>query len=194
MPDRRSDNLFVEKTYVFQVAFEDEVRLEILANSDFPSQAAAEVYVKHAAESLAKLLKPLRKKLAHVVLHNGDEVAFSEAEGHFFVLYAQNMDKRLATHDLDETVFHETIHAAMEKTHAKRPEWLKAQKSDPSFITAYAAKLPLVEDLPESALFAYTLLKHPKRLPAEVERSVREIMPARLVYLEAEFKKLGIPF
>lgn len=103
--------------------------------------------------------------------------------GHFFVLYSENIEKRIKTHDLEETIFHEMMHATLEAGHANQPEWLEAQKADPGFITTYAAKLPKKEDLPESALFAYTLTKFPDRLPKKMQSAIRKTMPNRLKYL-----------
>jgi len=124
-----------------------------------------------------------------VVLHKRDEVVFGEEEGHFFVLYSENIRKRVKTHDLKETIFHESIHATLEKDHAKGQKWLEDKKKDGDFITKYAMLLPLKEDLPVSALFAYTVLKHPSRLPEEVEKAVPKIMPHRIAYFRELFAK-----
>lgn len=67
----------------------------------------------------------------------------------------------MKTHDLEETIFHEATHATLEKDHAKSEKWLEAQKKDGDFITKYAKRLPLKEDLPESALFCLHGLKTP---------------------------------
>ena len=190
MPDKRNDELFLDHVFTFGLKYDDGSSLEILASPQLKDSKTAARYVSLVGTALGKLPMALREKLSHVVLHSGDETAFAEEEGHFFVLYSANIEKRIATHDLEETVFHETIHATLEAGHAQNPAWLQAQKSDPGFITKYAEKLPKKEDLPESALFAYTLVKHPGRLPAEVERAVRKTMPNRLEYLRKLFHSL----
>ena len=43
---------------------------------------------------------------------------------------------------------------------------------------------PGKEDIAESALFAWTMQYHPGRLPAEVETTIRDILPNRLGYLD----------
>ena len=49
-------------------------------------------------------------------------------------------------------------------------------------------KVALIEkDLPELALFAYTILKHLGRLPGYVEASVHKIMPHRLAHFKVLF-------
>lgn len=188
MPDKRSDELILDDVYVFDLVFEDGARVEVWADPEFESRADAEAYVSMIGAALGKLPAELRDPLSHVILHIGDEVAFAEELGNFFVLYSANMDKRVRQHDLEETIFHETIHATLEAEHASNPRWLNAQRADPGFITEYAASQPLKEDLPESALFAYTLIRHPGRLPTELEQTIRQSMPRRLQYLTELFQ------
>lgn len=190
MPDKRHDGLFAKNTFVFEAQFGDDTVVEIWAHADFGTEEAASTYANMAAVRIGKLPRYLRAKLSHVVIHQGDEVAFGEELGHFFVLYSENMDIRVRNHDLEETIFHEAIHATLEKDYATSEAWLAAQKADPGFITRYAASLPLKEDLPESAIFAYTIIKHPGRLPEPVEATVKAIMPNRLQFFRELFGKL----
>lgn len=186
MPDKRNKQLFANNTFIFEAVFDDDSKVKLLAHSSFGSKEMAERYAKMLSGPLGKLPKFMRKKLSHVVIHEGDETAFAESEGHFFVLYSKNMETRVRNHDLEETVFHEAVHATLDSQHNQSKEWLAAQKADAVFITKYAAANPDKEDLPESALFAYTLLKHPGRLPPEVEAWLHKQMPNRLAY----FRKL----
>lgn len=143
--------------------------------------------VRPVAEAVGKLPTFMRKTLDHVVIHVGDETAFAEGEGHFFVLYSDNIKTRIRNHDLEETVFHESVHATLDSRYARSKKWRKAQKADDDFITKYAKRLPEKEDLAESGLFAWTLIMHPGRLPAKVEARVREIMPNRIAFFEELF-------
>lgn len=181
------DSLMQDDCYVLQLKFEDGASVGLWAEPGFESKKVVSDYAKKIGDALGKLPKAMRQKLRRVILHKGDRVASSEHQGHFFIMYSENIDARVSTHDLEESVFHETIHATLEARHATSPEWLMAQKKDGDFITAYAASKPRQEDLPESALFAYTLIHHPGRMPAEVEKAVREIMPNRLDYLRNLF-------
>lgn len=134
----------------------------------------------------------MRSKLDHVVIHKGDEVAFGEKGGHLFVLYSDNIRTRIRNHDLEETVFHESVHATLDAKYLRARKWRNAQRADGAFITVYAANLPEKEDLAESALFAWTMLVHPGRLPARVEQRVRDIMPNRLAFFENLFLSKSI--
>ncbi|MEM9165623.1 MAG: hypothetical protein AAGB48_01210, partial [Planctomycetota bacterium] len=184
MPDKRSNELFA-KAYVFKADFEPDHTVEVWAHEDFGSPEAAEVYVRLLAEAIGQQPAMLRRALKHVVLHVGSETAFAEEQAGFFVIYSENMDARIGTHDLQETVFHESAHVAWERAHATADGWVAAQEADQGFITRYAARKPVKEDVPESALFAFTVLNHPGRLPADVEATVRAVMPHRLSYFEA---------
>lgn len=187
MPDRRKDELFDDKTYIFIANYTDGVSVDLWVHSDFSSQESALVSAKSVGEAIGKLPTIMRTKLDHVVIHNGDEVAFGEADGHFFVLYSDNIQTRIRNHDLEETIFHESVHATLDSQYLNARNWREAQRADGAFITDYAAKLPEKEDLAESALFAWTMLVHPGRLPASVEQRARDIMPNRLAFFDDLF-------
>ena len=189
MPDKRNEELFADGTYLFEADFRDGSKVEIWAHGDFGSRDVAERYAAMVTEPLGRLPELMRKRLSHVVIHNGNETAFAEQDGHFFVLYSENMEVRVRNHDLEETVFHESVHATLDAEYNKTRAWLSAQEEDGEFMTLYAAQNPAKEDLPESALFAYTMLKHPGRLPSEVEESVRQKMPHRLAFFRKLFSK-----
>jgi len=190
LPDKRRDTLFDDKAFTFSLAFEDKTVVDVYAHSDFKKQANAEKHVEMIARPLGKLPWKMRDTLAHVVIHNGNETAFAEHLGHFFVLYSENMEKRMASNDLEETIFHEAVHATLDHEHLQSAEWKNVQESDVNFITNYAAENPDQEDLAESALFAYTLLKHPGRLPAEVEQWLQKETPNRMAYFYSLFTKI----
>lgn len=112
MPDKRNDQLFLDDVFVLEIQYQDGARVEVWASPALGEGKVAGDYAKHIASALAKQPKRLRAKLSHVIVHSGDETAFAEESAHFFVLYSRNIERRLSTHDLEETVFHETIHVA----------------------------------------------------------------------------------
>lgn len=187
MPDKRRDELLANGVYIFTAHYNDGVSIEIWAHPDFESQDAALISVEPVAQALGKLPTFMRSKLDHLVIHKGDETAFGESRGHFFVLYSDNIQTRIRNHDLEETVFHESVHATLDEKYLRSREWLEAQRADGDHITEYAANNPDKEDLAESALFAWATLVHPGRLPADIERHVRNVMPNRLAFFEELF-------
>jgi hypothetical protein len=86
----------------------------------------------------------------------------------------------------EETVFHESVHAVWDKTHARSAEWMDAQTKDGSFITDYARRNPKGEDLAESALFAFTLIHHPDRIPREAAAKIERAIPPKRISTIAE--------
>ena len=182
-----TDELIVSEVYTFEVGFADRSQVGIWVHPSVGAQKDAEELADLFVKPLGRLPTAMRQRLSHLIIHSGDHTAFGEHLGHFFVVYADNVRKRIATHDLEETVFHESVHATLDAEWAKDAEWRQAQASDGAFITEYAAKKPDGEDLAESALFAFTYLMHPERLPPEVVRGIETIMPARLSFFEKIF-------
>ena len=189
MPDSRAgkNELFDKNTFVFEAQFSDGAKVGIYAHSSFGSKVTAEAYAMKVTGPLGKLPELMRGKLSHVNIHNGDHTAFGESEGHFFVLYSENMDTRIRNHDLEETVFHESVHATLDQKHAQKTEWKNAQTYDGIFITEYGESKPNLEDFAESAIFAYTMKQHPGRLPFEVEDWISLNTPNRLSYFATVF-------
>lgn len=191
MPDKRGGDLF-GTAHVIAVEFQDGTEMELWV-SDALSRREAEGYAAKLGPALGRMPTMMRRKMGHVVVHKGDETAFAEDQGHFFVMYSRNIDKRISTHDLEETVFHESMHAALQAGELGKSAWKRAVRSDGAAITAYATTQPQ-EDFAEHGLFAYTYLRHPERLPANVRRAVAEMIPARLAYFETLFPAKGEEF
>lgn len=187
MPGAENDELFDENTYVFKATFKNNKKVEIWAHSDFGSKAAAKIYVDKLTDKLGKLPNFMREALHHVVIHKGDSTAFAEDAGKFFVLYSDNMDTRISNNDLEETVFHESIHVALDLLYAKSKDWKTAQTQDNTYITAYAESKPKQEDLAETAIFVYTMEKYPGRLSSDIETWIKTNVPHRYAFLKAIF-------
>jgi len=178
--DPNGGGLFDTNTFVFESNYVDGGTLEIWCHSSFETEEAARVYANKLCPRLGKLPRFQRNLLNHVVIHNGDSGAFAEIEGQFFILYSDNMDQRISTNDLEETVFHESVHASYQFMYQNDPSWLNAQTADPTFVTDYAENNVMVEDMAESALFAYTLLTYPDRLDDDIVVWLENNIPNRL--------------
>lgn len=188
MPDSRNNQLFDTNTFIFNVTFTSGLDVEIWAHSSFGAVSAAQNYAEKLTSRLGKLPLFMRNQLSHVVLHKGDAGAFAESEANFFVIYSDNMDVRIANNDLEETVFHETVHATLDATYLNSSEWIQAQQLDDAFITQYARNNPDKEDMAETALFIYTMVKHPGRLSQDIETWVLTNIPNRYSFLETIFQ------
>lgn len=184
MPDKTNDAGLFQKAFVFSASYSDRSLIKISVDADFKSEADAKKEALRYATRLGKLPSVLRSGVKRVVVHKGnpDTTAFSDHG--LIVVYSANATKRISTHDLEETLFHESVHAAWDKTHAKSPEWRRAQFSDGTFATRYAKKKPQLEDLAESALFAYALIHHADRIPLKDKKRIAAAIPARIRFVE----------
>jgi hypothetical protein len=117
------------------------------------------------------------------VVHKGgaDTTAFAEDKGHFFVIYSDNASRRIGTHDLEETFFHEGTHASIQAGLLEGTAWKNAKALDRASITNYAQSDDQ-EDFAESALFAYTLIYHPERFPAAERAKIEKQIPNRVAF------------
>lgn len=172
---------------MFEARFTDGTKVRFWAHPDLGSQQSAPTYFTHVARAVSHLPSKMRKTLSQVVLHHGNESTFAGEEGHFFVLYHQNIDTRLRNHDLEETAFHESVHATLDDRWSASKTWRTAQAADNGYITNYARSKPNDENMAESALFAYAEIITPGRLPSNVSTKVRQIIPYRLAFFEELF-------
>jgi hypothetical protein len=196
MPDKRPntpEEKERKKAYVFLARFSDNTRVVLMIDAAFGSEEAARAEAMRYVHPLGKLPTALRHGIKRgVVVHEGgaDTTAFSDRG--LIIMYSGNATKRIGTHDFEETTFHESVHASWDWKHARSEAWEAAQAKDGAFVTAYGAKEPKIEDLAESALFAYTVLHHPERLPAEDVKRIKETIPNRIAYI-AELVPPGRP-
>lgn len=187
MPDKRHEELMASGVHDFEAWFNDGTTIGIWIHPDLGDQVTAETVVRRVAGPLGRLPSFMRERLRHVVIHDGDETAFAEDAGRFFVLYNDNIARRLQTNDLEETVFHEAVHATLDIPFSASPRWLAAQREDGDFVTDYAKSKPDGEDLAETALFAYAYHQHPDRLPDAIRMKLEHTIPNRLAFLEKFF-------
>src|SRR5688572_7434559 len=184
MPDKTSGDPLVQPALVFMAYYEDGTKVHLALDADFSTETAGPAEALRYATRLGKLPTALRSGGERIVVHAGPTDATAFSDRGMIALYSANATKRISTHDLEETLFHESVHAAWDAPNRESPEWRAAQAADGAFLTAYAAENPDGEDLAESALFAYTLLHHPERIPADHAARIRAAIPARIAFVE----------
>ena len=141
------DSELFHDAYVFSASYSNGEQIEITCHNSFGNVANAQDYAEKVATRLGLLPLHYRNALSHVVLHTGDGLATADEKSKFFFLYADNIDERISTNDLEETIFHECTHVAFEADFSLDPAWQAAQKEDfINFITEYALKNPIQED------------------------------------------------
>ncbi len=184
MPDKRKGhNQLRQPAFVFVATFSDGCSIQLSMDAAFATKEAAETEAKRYVHPIGKLPTSLRVGVDRVVVHQGGKNTTAFSDNALIILYSENATKRIANHDLEETVFHESVHASWDKKHARSEAWKKAQAQDGRFVTVYGKQKPEREDLAESALFAYTLIHHPGRIPAADTKKIKESIPARIRFV-----------
>jgi len=189
MPDKRdNDEPLVQDAYVFEAHFTDGTKIKIALDQEFGNREAAERDALRYGPRLGKLPALYRRIIRHVTVNFGgsDTTAFAEDKGHFFTIYSGNASRRIETHDLEETFFHEGTHASIQDAFLESAEWRSAVSRDGSYVTEYAGTSDQ-EDFAESALFAYTIIHHPERIPDSEREKVLTAIPNRIEFFRRVF-------
>lgn len=184
MPDKTGDTSLFQQAFIFVSYFSDGTSVDMAMDIDFETKERARKEALRYTPRLGKLPTSLRRGVKRLVVHKGNQNATAFSDVGLIVIYSDNATRRIETHDLEETIFHESVHASWDKTHANSAAWRAAQKSDGTFVTRYARKKPDGEDLAESALFAYTLVHHPGRIPTAEAVKIKNAIPARIAFVE----------
>ncbi|MDZ4405859.1 hypothetical protein, partial [Prosthecobacter sp.] len=120
MPDKSSRLAPLrQEAFLFVAHFNDGTRVNLAIDADFQTQDSAREEALRYTPRLGKLPTALRRGVERVVVHHGGEDVTAFSDVGLIVVYSDNATKRIGTHDLEETVFHESVHAAWDKTHAK---------------------------------------------------------------------------
>lgn len=184
MPDKTNDAGLFKNAHIFRASYSDKTEIQIAIDNRFESPEAAEQEALRYATRLGQLPAVLRSGVRRLVVHEGNEDATAFSDHGLIVIYSANATKRIESNDLEETLFHESVHAAWDRRYAKSDDWKRAQATDGTFATLYAKRKPDLEDLAESALFAFAVIHHVDRLPAEDAERIKRAIPARIQFIE----------
>mgnify|MGYP001765650037 CR=1 FL=1 len=178
--DKRVDGEPVVNAHLFEARYSDGARIEVAVNPEFPAEAT-EAIARRFALPLGQLPTALRAGIGRFSVHGGDQ-GFHAGDGQI-VVYTGRADRRAADLHLEESLFHEAVHASWNRDHAAATGWRTAQRADGGFLTGYAEAAPEVEDLAETSLFAFAILHHPDRFPPADTADTRAAVPHRIAYV-----------
>jgi hypothetical protein len=167
---------------VFRAYFTDGPAIDIVLNPEFETEGEARAEALRYVRGLGQLPLVLRAGIVQFGIHKGDK-SFHGGPGKIF-MYQDKASLRMSQNKLEESILHEAVHASLDARWRDDPAWRSAQASDPGFVTRYGAAHPEGEDLAESVLFAYALLRHPGRIPPVDSADILRIMPHRLRVIE----------
>jgi len=181
MWDKRVSREFYHKVYLYDAYFTDGTKFEVHVNPEFETPEAATAEAFRYMRGFGQLLTVLREGIRSVGVHRGHKTA-SAGAGKIFV-YQGNAIKRQSFNKLEETLFHESVHASLDKKYMNSRAWRAVQKADPGFMTDYAYEKYPREDMAETALFAWGILRYPGRIPPADTEDIKAVVPNRIAFI-----------
>ena len=178
--DKRVDGEPVVAAHLFLARYSDGAEIELAVNPEFDAGTALAL-ANRFAQPLGQLPTSLRAGIGRFSIHGGDE-SFHAGTGQI-VVYTEMADQRASYAHLEESLFHEAVHASWDEAHRLSTGWIAAQTADGGFLTDYGAESPDREDLAETALFAFALLHHPDRFPPVDTADTQRAVPNRIAYI-----------
>ncbi len=179
--DKRVKNEPIVNAYLFISRYSDGTSIEIAINPEFETKENARTEAQRYAKPLGQLPTTLRQGVKRLSVHSA-RAGFHAGTGQI-VAYADTTDNRLGYNHLEETLFHESVHASWDAEHRLAAGWVEAQTRDKRFLTSYGQKSPEREDLAETALFAFAILHHPDRFPPADTTDSLNAVPHRIDYI-----------
>lgn len=179
--DKRVDGEPVVEAFLFVARYDDGTSIEIAINPEFETKENARKEALRYAGPLGLLPTLLREGIQRFSVHMGEK-GFHAGTGQI-VVYSGTADKRSDHSHLEESLFHESVHASLDDEHRLSTGWRDAQMRDGRFLTSYAQGSPEREDLAETALFAYAILHHPERFPPADTSDTLRAVPNRIDYI-----------
>lgn len=183
MFDRRVDDFVTYEARLFDATFDDGLTVEIQVNPEF-DVADALAAAEHFGAAIGRLPAMLRADVATVWIHRGME-PFGGGNDNILIHTGQ-ADAYEADGILEEALIHEATHTSLDAAHATAPGWVAAQDEDDRFISQYAMEHPVREDLAETLVPYIAVQYRSDRITDFLEAVIRDAIPARIDYLDAQ--------
>lgn len=190
--DKRVDDEPTVNAYVYTARFADGLTTQVNVNPEFGSETAARAEAAYLAVALGRLPTRLREGVGRLGVHDGTPTFSAgplgggegpRGERGRIIGYVENAQRRAARADLEETLFHEAVHASLDAEWAGSDAWRAAQAADGRFLTGYGEERPEGEDLADTVPFAWALMRHPDRIPPADAADIRAAIPHRLALI-----------
>ena len=185
IPDNRVQNDVDTLVNIFTASYAGGKQVTVMVNAEI-AFSQSEIEADRYARILGQLDPILREEIDVLWIHAGD-ATFSGNPGGIVIHTGRANQSLIPQGFLEETMAHESVHAALDELYLRSQEWFDAQKSDVTFPTDFAREFPETEDLAES-YGAYLIVKNADRNPSGLVSQIREGIPARLEF----FANLGL--
>ena len=186
MYDRRNGGGWLSlKPYLFRAKYDDGLTIEVQVNPEYGSIENAQVQAEKYAPVIGRLTTELRKDVQTVWIHKGYE-SFGGGNNNLLIYPEWSITNYERQGILEETLVHEGAHSSLDAYHANDPDWLLAQKLDCNFISDYAKKHSVREDVAESYLPYLAIRYRSDRISAELKSKIESTIPNRIKYFDAQ--------
>jgi hypothetical protein len=182
MLDRRIKNPENVNARLFTVEFDDGQRMEVQVNPEFDEKEAFEQAKKYSLV-IGQMPFALRKDIETVLIHAGKKPFGGGPVG--LLIHTGLGEWYVSKGILAETLYHEASHASLDRYHARNEDWLAAQKKDGKFISRYAKKHPIREDVAETYLLYFAYRYKPHRIDKKLKETLEKTIPNRIAYFDS---------
>ena len=138
--------------YLFDVHY-DAGRWSIRFIPDSGDLDSVQEFVDGFAETLGRMPRALLSDLREVELMDGVDYAGGNGDQRI-IHWGRDAEDPWVERDgwLEELLFHEGVHAVLDRKYLSSPGWIAAREADGAFISDYARDYPDREDLAETLL------------------------------------------
>ncbi|MGE0487260.1 MAG: hypothetical protein AB7Q81_24110 [Gammaproteobacteria bacterium] len=183
MFDRRGDRFVALEPYLFVARYDDGKKIEIQVNPEFGSVEAAEEQAAFYAPVFGRLPALLREDVKTSWIHKGD-FPFGGGNNNLLIHTGRLAQEYMRDGILEEALAHEAAHTSLDRKYVNDPDWLRAQKSDPDFISVYARDNLAREDIAESYVPWLAVRYRRDRIPKKMAEQIEQAIPARLAFFD----------
>ncbi len=180
MFDRRVNDWVEVNAFIFDVTYNDGLTTRAQVNPEFETKESAEIEAEKYAIEVGRLPSALRRDVNELWIHKGENL-FGGGNNSILIHTGQSANYE-ADGILEETLVHEASHTSLDADYSNHPDWLDAQKKDPTFISTYARDNPEREDIAETFLLYLAVEYRSHRINTELKTTVEETVPNRLSF------------
>lgn len=186
--DVRVEEWIRREVYLFEVRYSGGA-LEFQVNPEFSSVDAARAEVDAYAPAIGRLPVALMSGLVYVTINAGTELFRAAIGGSWhggIIIHTGQGVEYTRDGFLEEVLFHEAGHVALDLDHASASGWRAAQESDSVFISEYARDNPDREDVAESVSAWFAVRYQPERLTESDRAAILTAIPNRSLYFDEQ--------
>jgi len=167
--------------WVFDVTYNDGISCQVRVRKVNYTQSEASSLAKQYATMMGQIPACLRKGVSYVNLMKGDrEWGGNSSTKALDIQIGKLSNEYQQKGIMEETLVHESCHAALDPLFYTKEDWMKSRKKDNTFISQYAADNPEREDVAESFVPYLAVAYRPSRISEEDFKKIKGSIPNRM--------------